>query len=35
VKQHGWVGDGGFLLTDLVDSGTAIQVVAGWTTEET
>jgi len=34
VTQHGWVGDGGFLLTDLVDNQTAMQVVAGWTTEE-
>ena len=34
VTQYGWVGDGGFLLTDLVDSATAMQVVARWSTEE-
>ena len=32
--QHGWVGDGGFLLTDLVDDGRAMQVITGWATKE-
>lgn len=27
--QHGWVGDGGFLLTDHVENGQAMQVIAG------
>lgn len=35
LTQHGWVGDGGFLLTDLVDNGTSMQVIAGWLTKET
>jgi salicylate hydroxylase len=34
VTQHGWIGDGGFLLTDLVDDGTSMQVIAGWSTKE-
>lgn len=32
--QHGWVGDGGFLLTDLVEDGDAMQVIAGWSNKE-
>ena len=32
--QHGWVGDGGFLLTDLVHHGEAMQVIAGWSNKE-
>jgi salicylate hydroxylase len=31
--QHGWVGDGGFLMTDFVDYGKAMQVIAGWWTK--
>lgn len=28
--QTGWVGDGGFLLTDKLDHGQSMQVIAGW-----
>ncbi|KAF7193217.1 6-methylsalicylic acid decarboxylase atA [Pseudocercospora fuligena] len=28
--QTGWVGDGGFLLTDKLDNGQSMQVIAGW-----
>ncbi|KAK4504254.1 hypothetical protein PRZ48_005170 [Zasmidium cellare] len=28
--QYGWIGDGGFLLTDHCDEGRSMQVIAGW-----
>lgn len=33
--QYGWIGSGGgFCLTDFVDDGTAMQVIAGWAKDE-
>ncbi|KAF2168370.1 hypothetical protein M409DRAFT_65390 [Zasmidium cellare ATCC 36951] len=28
--QYGWIGEGGFLLTDHCDQGRSMQVIAGW-----
>nr|POE49500.1 uncharacterized protein c23c11.06c [Quercus suber] len=33
--QYGWIGDSGFLLTDHVDAGKSMQVIAGWSKGET
>lgn len=32
--QYGWVGDRGFLLTDHIDEGKSMQVIAGWSRGE-
>lgn len=32
--QYGWVGEGGFLLTDHVENGEAMQIIAGWSNNE-